>query len=453
MFNIPLEELHPKSYPNCINLTNGDLDGHTAYDSNVYLSDGTPVTTAHQSGSFPLASGGPDPSRYSAYDSSQIPDLNIPTYTSDPEFTTNLIDLGMVLPSQFVTGSVFSAASDADGESLEFMKMDGPDWLTVNLDGTYSGTPALADAGVNEFTIRAADNKDGYGETTLRVNVNADFSTLSFQPIHDTHVFHGDTNANYGSNTKLTLRSDKYDSGFNGFLMFDVDTAGMPITSAKLKLYCSHNDIIMTVHEVPDATWSEGTMTWANQPAIGNPVASHATGTNVWEEFVVSGVVASNGRVAFALMSNEASYSNVDSKEGANPPVLEIVVASNSTDWDGDGIPNDWELAYFGGETNAAASGHGDGDGMDNLSEYIAGYDPTNSESFFAASPSMAPSGFVILWNAVSNREYGIWHCGSLTNTFTNLTSGILFPQNSYTDTTHNAEASGFYRMDVQVVP
>jgi hypothetical protein len=224
--------------------------------------------------------------------------LNIPTYTMDPEFTTNLIDLGGALPDQMVTGSVASLASDADGESLEFMKMDGPDWLTVNLDGTYSGTPTLADAGINEFSIRAADNHDGYAVAIMQLNV------------------------------------------------------------------------------------------------------------------------------------------------------VESLV-----DWDNDGLPNDWELAYFGGETNAVAEADSDGDEFDNLAEYISGFDPTNSESFFAATYGMVPAGFVVSWNAVTGRTYGIWHCGSLTNAFTNLQSGIDFPQNSYTDTAHTAEASVFYKLIVQLVP
>ena len=133
--------------------------------------------------------------------------------------------------------------------------------------------------------------------------------------------------------------------------------------------------------------------------------------------------------------------------------MLEIIVASNSNDWDDDGISNDWELQYFGGETNAVAAVDSDGDGMDNLSEYIAGYDPTNSASFFSAVTGMDAAGFVISWNAVSNREYGILYCGSLTNGFSNLASGILFPQNSYTDTLHAAESAGFYQVDVKLAP
>lgn len=440
----------PKSYANCINLTNGDLDGHTAYDSNVYLSDGSPVTTAHSTGPFPLVSGAPDSSRTSAYDSYQIPDLDIPTYTSDPEFTTSLVDLGNALPGVAVTGSVASLASDADGESLEFMKMDGPDWLTVSLDGTYSGTPTLADAGINEFTVRAADNKDGYGATTLRINVNADFTTLSFLPLHDAHVSQENPTLNYGSNTKFAIRDDRGGKGFTGFMRFDAEVQGLAVVSAKLKFYCSQKAVTLKLYEVADTNWMESSITWSNQPSkiqfATMPVALES-----WEEMDVTAQVGPGGPVGFAFSSTSLSYMNIWTKESTNAPVLEVTVAADSADWDGDGLPNDWELAYFGGETNAVASGHGDGDGMDNLSEYIAGYDPTNSESFFVATTGVDTAGFVISWNAVSNREYGVWHGSNLTNSFTNLAGWIPFPQNSYTDTVNSTESSGFYRVDVHI--
>ena len=37
------------------------------------------------------------------------------------------------------------------------------------------------------------------------------------------------------------------------------------------------------------------------------------------------------------------------------------------------------------------------------------------------------------------------------SGTFTSLVSGIEYPQNSYTDTTHNAESASFYKIDVQL--
>ena len=122
-------------------------------------------------------------------------------------------------------------------------------------------------------------------------------------------------------------------------------------------------------------------------------------------------------------------------------------------DKDGDGLPNAWELEYFGHPTNAVPSGNGDGDGMDNLSEFIAGTDPTNAASFFAASAGLDPSGFVVSWNSVSGRTYSVLHNGAVTGSFTNLAGGMDYPVNSYTDATLHAEADAFYKLEVELIP
>jgi uncharacterized repeat protein (TIGR02543 family) len=51
------------------------------------------------------------------------------------------------------------------------------------------------------------------------------------------------------------------------------------------------------------------------------------------------------------------------------------------TDINGNGIPDWWELYYFG-NLNQRADGDYDGDGVDNLDEYLEGTNPTNPASF-----------------------------------------------------------------------
>src|SRR5258706_16424560 len=58
-------------------------------------------------------------------------------------------------------------------------------------------------------------------------------------------------------------------------------------------------------------------------------------------------------------------------------------VLESSRDSDGDGLPDDWELRYFG-SLSADGGGPGDDpdhDGMSNLEEYQSGTDPTNPAS------------------------------------------------------------------------
>lgn len=129
-----------------------------------------------------------------------------------------------------------------------------------------------------------------------------------------------------------------------------------------------------------------------------------------------------------------------------------------NNDWDGDGLPNDWETLFFFDPTNALAGLDADGDGQDNLSEYISGFDPTNAASVFEImGDSVAVSNdrsFVITWTPAVGRLYDVGWAGTLTNmVFSNLAENIAYPQGSYTDQVERAGSAHFYRVEVHLDP
>jgi hypothetical protein len=63
-------------------------------------------------------------------------------------------------------------------------------------------------------------------------------------------------------------------------------------------------------------------------------------------------------------------------------------------DGDGDGLPDSWELAYFGNLTNTAV-GDFDHDGVSNLQEFLDGTNPTNSSSALYRLTLMSDGGVV----------------------------------------------------------
>ncbi len=121
------------------------------------------------------------------------------------------------------------------------------------------------------------------------------------------------------------------------------------------------------------------------------------------------------------------------------------------TDFDGDGIPNWWEMMYFGG--NGDPLFDADGDGLNNLGEYIAGMNPTNEGSSFMVqtADSMTNGTFVISWESVTGRVYSVYWKNCMTNGYQALQTDIRYPQSSYTDNVHNAEECGFYTIDVEL--
>ena len=124
-----------------------------------------------------------------------------------------------------------------------------------------------------------------------------------------------------------------------------------------------------------------------------------------------------------------------------------------STDSNGDGLPDWWEQMYFGGATNANSLADSDGDGQSNLAEFIAGMNPTNAASRFVIHDAAVPTNgqFIVYWDSVTGRVYSVQWKPSLTNAFEFMATNLVYPQDSYTDTVHQAEESGFYKVGVEL--
>jgi hypothetical protein len=131
-------------------------------------------------------------------------------------------------------------------------------------------------------------------------------------------------------------------------------------------------------------------------------------------------------------------------------PSFSLVVSgpANNNDMDGDDLPDEWELQYFGGETNANPTAMA-ANGINTVMEaYIADINPTNPASFFETSTDRG-HGFVVSWNSVSGRVYSVHSTSNLLESFQPLETNILWPQNSWTDTVERTDV--FYKIDVSL--
>ena len=127
-----------------------------------------------------------------------------------------------------------------------------------------------------------------------------------------------------------------------------------------------------------------------------------------------------------------------------------------SVDFDADGLPDFWEIKYFGDFTNAMSAIDFDSDRLNNLAEYISGHDPTNSGSVFKVNsftpPSTGSTPVTIAWGSVSGRIYNVeWSDNLIHTTFTNISGDLPYPTHSYTDTVERAGLQNFYRVNVQL--
>jgi len=121
------------------------------------------------------------------------------------------------------------------------------------------------------------------------------------------------------------------------------------------------------------------------------------------------------------------------------------VTVAYKADGDDNGLPDEWELDYFGG-TGVDPSAICSNDLNTLTDAYIAGFSPTDPLAGFSINGF---DGTLIEWGAVSGRVYSVYWSTNLLAGFqafgTNYTGG------SFLDTLHSAESRCFYKVDVRM--
>lgn len=128
---------------------------------------------------------------------------------------------------------------------------------------------------------------------------------------------------------------------------------------------------------------------------------------------------------------------------------------TDNPDDDEDGIPDWWEIAYYGNPTNAVTHEDDDGDSYSNWQEFLAGTDPLNSLSYLKVytTPSAEEvGGLMIKWNSAQSQTYRLWRTPSLEDEpFTILQSNI--PAMPVMNMYHDTAATGstwFYQVELE---
>jgi len=159
------------------------------------------------------------------------------------------------------------------------------------------------------------------------------------------------------------------------------------------------------------------------------------------------GLGSSLARVDVAAYPNDATnwVADASPSPGSAEQVLD--------DHDGDGMPDSWEIDYFG-NTNAVDGGADedwDEDGATNYDEWRAGTDPTDAESVFALTDVGQTSGCVFSWLSATGKFYSLWISTNLVSgefTLTNSAIPATPPVNVYTTGICDAK-SVFYRLSI----
>jgi subtilisin family serine protease len=173
-----------------------------------------------------------------------------------------------------------------------------------------------------------------------------------------------------------------------------------------------------------------------------------------------------SGAVAFAAMNfpNETVAQRIQ-RVLTNADVIPALLGKvhggrrldlqRTVDTDGNGLPDWWELEYFGHLTGTDPNADPDHDGMDNLAEWIAGTNPTNPASSLRLTLVSATNsdGAVLNWSSVAGKTYWLERSTNLATGFNSIVAtniAATAPTNTFTDPAILPGNTRFYRVGVE---
>ena len=248
-----------------------------------------------------------------------------PADTENPSVPTGVVALA---PSHFQVDLTWIASTDNVGVDSYAIYRDGS--LLVSVGGatpSYSDTTVAADT-TYDYEIEAFDaagNGSGKSTPPTSVTTPAASGSVVSNSTDDAYVNSANATRNYGSSS--ALRTDG-SPDLDSYLLFDVSGVTGSVASATLRVYAaSGSSQGFDLVGVADTSWTEGTITYANAPALGSllgSTGSFSSGTFI--DIDVSSYVTGDGLVAFGITSSASTAIRFDSSEGANPPELTVVL-------------------------------------------------------------------------------------------------------------------------------
>ena len=210
-------------------------------------------------------------------------------------------------------------------------------------------------------------------------------------------------------------------------LLYDAATHGGPIQSAEIDFISNSPTAVLFYKVTLSQVYISGISTSTGGDTPTDSV-SMFYGKIVWSYIRVDGDVT-------------ASWDRI-SNTGTNNFV--------TIDSDGDGLPDAWEMQYFG-TLAYGANDDPDHDGLSNYQEYIAGTNPNDANSVLRVTDINLATGQVNLtWNSVAGKTYTIYSADQIGGPYTPV---LTMPSAGDGQTSTNLTGSAsnqFYRVGVQ---
>jgi Pectate lyase superfamily protein len=190
----------------------------------------------------------------------------------------------------------------------------------------------LASATTGPFVVTATSSGKS-GTASVSVSTSSD---VTLAAVADAFVRDGSyATTNFGSATGLEIKTHDSSWSRNTYLKFNLTGVPAAINGAKLRLYGNSGGALSVATFSAGSTWTEGSLTWNTQPAVGTSALSTLTvsGTSSrWYEWDLTAYVRaekSAGATSVSLLVKAIGYSadfaSFNSKEaGSGTPQLVV---------------------------------------------------------------------------------------------------------------------------------
>lgn len=159
-------------------------------------------------------------------------------------------------------------------------------------------------------------------------------------------------------------------------------------------------------------------------------------------------MTAANGLTPSSTHSFTVDYVTTDGRRSAQSP------SSSGRTWGGKswgGIPYEWMTNYFGNNTNLwpSATADSDHDGVNNLSEFLAGTNPTNAASVLQQQLSRTGQGMFLSWSTQPGLTYQVQVTASLAPVSWTNVGSPRFAAGTSDSIYVGGSSAGYYRIQL----
>lgn len=365
--------------------------------------------------------------------------------------------------SNLLEFTVSAEPTGGDTVSLSASNMpQGATFTSSNEIGVFRFTPAASQMGDHGVSFYASDN-DGVDSETVQISISApqgggssnvlvyfDFDDgANFEPAPHSvaeHLEAGVFESRDGKSTNAIGNPGRSisDSGWTGTVQYFEFTVNVETG------YTMAADG-MTFDDLKSSTGPLGWRVRYSGDNYGADLSLSGTHSSFATNEPTLFMPAVTGQVTFRVFADNASMAGATWRLDNVKLRGAVYLTSEGNDGDGDGMSDDWENVQFGSLTNEAA-GDWDEDGVNNLSEYIAGTEPTNNGSYLQFDDVLTPAGFQVRFATVTGRTYWVDYADDLltANAWSNLATGLAGSNDVRAVSDTNASGGRVYRVGVQ---